>query len=50
MLDDGTKAAGAGDDVRVADVAIHLLEAIEAGEREFDRPTVPFGATPQPEV
>ncbi len=50
MLDDGTKAAGAGDDVRVADVAIHLLEAIEAGEREFDRPTVPFGATPHPEV
>jgi Fe-S oxidoreductase/nitrate reductase gamma subunit len=50
MLDDGTKAAGAGDDVRVADIAIHLLEAIEAGEREFDRPTVPFAAAPQPEV
>ncbi len=44
MLDDGTKAAGAGDDVRVADIAIHLLDAIEAGEREFDRPTVPFAS------
>src|SRR3712207_2049484 len=32
MLDDGTKAAGADDAVKVADVAIHLLDAIEAGE------------------
>ena len=37
MLDDGVKAAGAdGDDVKVADIAIHLLDAIEAGERAFD--------------
>jgi Fe-S oxidoreductase len=51
MLDDGTKAAGAGDEVRVADIAIHLLDAIEAGERELDRPTVPFAASEsQPEV
>jgi Fe-S oxidoreductase len=53
MLDDGTKAAGAGDDVKVADIAMHLLDAIEAGEREFDRPTVPFASfldTTKPEV
>jgi Fe-S oxidoreductase len=49
MLDDGTKAVGAGDEVKVADIAIHLLDAIEAGEREFDRPMVPFAAT-DPEV
>ena len=35
MLDDGVKAAGMEEDqVRVADVAIHLLEAIENGERK----------------
>jgi Fe-S oxidoreductase len=34
MLDDGVKAAGAGEDqVKVADISIHLLDAIEAGER-----------------
>jgi Fe-S oxidoreductase len=44
MLDDGTKAVGAGDEVKVADIAMHLLDAIEAGEREFDRPSVPFAA------
>ena len=38
MLDDGTKAAGADDDVKVGDIAIHLLDAIEAGERAFDEP------------
>ena len=33
MLDDGVKAAGVEEeDVRVADISIHLLEAIEAGE------------------
>ncbi len=42
MLDDGTKAAGADEDVKVGDIAIHLLDAIEAGEREFDRPNVPL--------
>ena len=32
MLDDGVKAAGVEEeDVRVADISIHLLEAIEAG-------------------
>jgi Fe-S oxidoreductase len=35
MLDDGVKAAGLEDDqVKVADIAMHLLEAIEAGELE----------------
>jgi Fe-S oxidoreductase/nitrate reductase gamma subunit len=35
MLDDGVKAAGMEEDqVRVADVSIHLLEAIENGERK----------------
>ena len=34
MLDDGVKAAGKEEsEVRVADVSIHLLEAIENGER-----------------
>ena len=36
MLDDGIKAAGVEEDqVRVADVSIHLLEAIENGERKL---------------
>ena len=35
MLDDGVKAAGVEEDqVRVADISIHLLEAIENGERK----------------
>ena len=34
MLDDGVKAAGKEEtDVKVADIAIHLLDAIENGER-----------------
>ena len=33
MMDDGVKAAGKEEDeVRVADIAIHVLEAVEAGE------------------
>jgi Fe-S oxidoreductase/nitrate reductase gamma subunit len=49
MLDDGVKAAGADDDVKVADISIHLLDAIEAGERAFDSTTAPLAhplATP----
>jgi Fe-S oxidoreductase len=35
MLDDGVKAAGVEEDeVRVADISIHLLEAIQAGEEK----------------
>jgi hypothetical protein len=34
MLDDGVKGAGIEDDqIKVADLSIHLLDAIEAGER-----------------
>jgi Fe-S oxidoreductase/nitrate reductase gamma subunit len=53
MLDDGVKAAGAEEDqVKVADIAIHLLDAIEDGERrlaEQDHPlahTVPVVVSP----
>ena len=47
MLDDGTKAAGAPDHGdpgggKVGDIAIHLLDAIEAGERRFDEPDAPL--------
>jgi Fe-S oxidoreductase/nitrate reductase gamma subunit len=36
MLDDGVKAAGKDEDeVKVADISIHLLDAIEAGERKL---------------
>jgi Fe-S oxidoreductase/nitrate reductase gamma subunit len=53
MLDDGVKAAGADEtQVKVADIAIHLLDAIEAGERtmaQFDMvlaPATPVVITP----
>ena len=43
MLDDGVKAAGADDDqVKVADIAIHLLDAIETGERATERLAAPL--------
>jgi Fe-S oxidoreductase len=52
MLDDGVKAAGKEDDeVRVADIAIHLLDAIEAGENRvvvLDAPFSPGPATATP--
>jgi Fe-S oxidoreductase len=36
MLDDGVKAAGMDDtQVKVADISIHLLDAIEAGDRQL---------------
>jgi hypothetical protein len=45
MLDDGVKAAGVEDDqVKVADLAIHLLDAIEAGESAFEHPAAPLNA------
>ena len=47
MLDDGTKAAGADEDeVKVADIAIHLLDAIEAGEERFDEAEAPLAPSP----
>jgi Fe-S oxidoreductase/nitrate reductase gamma subunit len=43
MMDDGAKAAGADEDtVKVADLAIHLLDAIENGERRMDSPDAPL--------
>ena len=43
MLDDGVKAAGVEEsEVKVADIAIHLLEAIEAGERKLANPLSPI--------
>jgi Fe-S oxidoreductase len=45
MLDDGVKAAGADETVKVADLAIHLLDAIEAGEARRARPEAPLNVT-----
>jgi Fe-S oxidoreductase len=43
MLDDGVKAAGKEEgEVKVADIAIHLLDAIEAGEHRLANPTAPL--------
>jgi Fe-S oxidoreductase/nitrate reductase gamma subunit len=43
MLDDGVKAAGAEEDqVKVADIAIHLLEALENGDRQLNSPEAPL--------
>ncbi len=49
MLDDGVKGAGVEEDqVKVADLAIHLLDAIENGEAKMAKPdahlNVPIGA------
>src|SRR5207248_7477806 len=45
MLDDGVKGAGVDEDeVRVADISMHLLEAIEQGERRFHQPGAPLVA------
>jgi Fe-S oxidoreductase/nitrate reductase gamma subunit len=42
MLDDGVKAAGKDDDqMKVADIAIHLLDALEAGDRKLANPDSP---------
>ncbi|MGB8857632.1 MAG: heterodisulfide reductase-related iron-sulfur binding cluster, partial [Ilumatobacteraceae bacterium] len=43
MLDDGVKAAGKEEsDVKVADISIHLLDAIEAGERKLANLNAPI--------
>jgi Fe-S oxidoreductase len=43
MMDDGAKAAGATDDtVKVADIAIHVLDALENGERNLASPGAPL--------
>jgi Fe-S oxidoreductase/nitrate reductase gamma subunit len=47
MLDDGVKAAGVEEtEVKVADIAIHLLDAIEAGERNLAHQSTPLSITP----
>ena len=47
MLDDGVKAAGAEEDqVKVADIAIHVLEALENGEKALASQEAPFAASP----
>jgi Fe-S oxidoreductase/nitrate reductase gamma subunit len=49
MLDDGVKAAGVEEDqVKVADISIHLLDAIEAGERKLALRDAPLGELGQP--
>jgi Fe-S oxidoreductase/nitrate reductase gamma subunit len=43
MLDDGVKGAGVDEDqIKVADLSIHLLDAIEAGERKLEQPDAPL--------
>jgi Fe-S oxidoreductase/nitrate reductase gamma subunit len=43
MLDDGVKAAGAEEDqVKVADIAIHVLDALERGEQQLAAPGAPL--------
>ncbi|MEQ1700520.1 MAG: heterodisulfide reductase-related iron-sulfur binding cluster [Ilumatobacteraceae bacterium] len=50
MLDDGVKAAGKEEsEVKVADISIHLLDAIEAGERKLASQHAPI-ATGTPVV
>jgi hypothetical protein len=40
MIDDGVKGEGVEEsEVKVGDIALHVLEAIEAGESEADEPT-----------
>ena len=47
MLDDGVKAAGVvAEDVKVTDIAMTVLEAIENGERRISVPAVPSSITP----
>jgi Fe-S oxidoreductase len=38
MLDDGVKAAGAEETVQVADISMHVLAALEAGDAAGTRP------------
>jgi hypothetical protein len=47
MLDDGVKAAGAEEDqVKVADIAIHVLEALENGEKALAAGDAPLAVSP----
>jgi len=43
MLDDGVKGAGKDDsEIKVGDIAIHLLDAIENGERAVANQNAPL--------
>ncbi len=49
MLDDGVKAAGVDEDqVKVADISVHLLDAIEAGERQIGGLEAPLSPLESP--
>ena len=51
MMDDGVKAAGKEEDeVRVADLAIHLVEALEEGEQRLEEARVADVQTPNVET
>ena len=51
MMDDGVKAAGKEEDeVRVADLAIHLVEALEEGEQRIEAERVEEIQTPNVET
>jgi len=51
MMDDGVKAAGKEEDeVRVADLAIHLVEALEEGEQRLEEARVAEVQTPNVET
>jgi Fe-S oxidoreductase/predicted flap endonuclease-1-like 5' DNA nuclease/nitrate reductase gamma subunit len=51
MMDDGVKAAGKEEDeVRVADLAIHLVEALEAGEQQIEEERIEEIQTPNVET
>ena len=44
---DGVKVAGMEESqVKVADIAMHLLDAIEAGERKLASPDAPLATSP----
>jgi Fe-S oxidoreductase/nitrate reductase gamma subunit len=46
MLDDGVKGAGKEEDqVKVADIAIHLLDALENGERDLANQSAPLAGS-----
>jgi Fe-S oxidoreductase len=46
MLDDGVKGAGKDEsEVKVADIAIHLLDAIEEGERNRSLRNAPLSTS-----
>jgi Fe-S oxidoreductase len=43
MMDDGVKAQGVEDtEVKVADISMHVLDAIEAGEAKLGKPAAPL--------